>query len=196
MKGDQIGTLTAHPSLQELSLSNWTWFKREAQRRATPAQKDRARSGCAGEALPVWRGRLRRPHLAPWRHSPAGAPLRGRDRRPDANLGRELAPDMGAQAQGADRLQASRGRRRPKARGRDARHAAVWPALRANGWRGSLRPVLTTGGHSGLRAALNLGRRPEPSMQPLSAFLGCALTRLERFGLARNQVFCFQGAGG
>src|SRR3954463_16635163 len=44
--------------------------------------------------------------------------------------------------------------------------------------RGSLRPVLTTGGHSGLRAALNLGRRPEPSMQPLSAFLGCALTRL------------------
>src|SRR6266567_2717674 len=26
MKGDQIGTLTAHPSLQELSLSNWTWF--------------------------------------------------------------------------------------------------------------------------------------------------------------------------
>src|SRR5215208_2595681 len=27
MKGDQIGTLTAHPSLQELSLSNWTWFK-------------------------------------------------------------------------------------------------------------------------------------------------------------------------
>src|SRR3954463_9906708 len=44
--------------------------------------------------------------------------------------------------------------------------------------RGSLRPVLTTGGHSGLRAALNLGRRPEPSMQPLSAFLGCALRRL------------------
>src|SRR3954471_23560953 len=36
----------------------------------------------------------------------------------------------------------------------------------------------TTGGHSGLRAALNLGRRPDPSMQPLSAFLGCALTRL------------------
>src|SRR4051794_70999 len=27
MKGDQIGTLTAHPSLQELSLSNWTWFR-------------------------------------------------------------------------------------------------------------------------------------------------------------------------
>ena len=27
MKGDQMGTLTAHPSLQELSLSNWTWFK-------------------------------------------------------------------------------------------------------------------------------------------------------------------------
>src|SRR3954464_183125 len=27
MKGDQIGTLTAHPSLQELSISNWTWFR-------------------------------------------------------------------------------------------------------------------------------------------------------------------------
>src|SRR4051794_28518601 len=26
MKGDQIGTLTAHPRPQELSLSNWTWF--------------------------------------------------------------------------------------------------------------------------------------------------------------------------
>src|SRR5215207_2036471 len=36
----------------------------------------------------------------------------------------------------------------------------------------------TTGGHSGLRAALKLGRRPDPSMQPLSALLGCALTRL------------------
>ena len=41
-----------------------------------------------------------------------------------------------------------RGRSRPKARGRDARHAAVWPALRANGWRGSLRPVLMQGVHS------------------------------------------------
>src|SRR3954453_19997901 len=31
MKGDQIGALTAHPSLQELSLSNSTWFRKRVR---------------------------------------------------------------------------------------------------------------------------------------------------------------------
>src|SRR3954470_7277250 len=38
MKGDQIGTLTAHPSLQELSLSNWTWFNSLRARRTRIGQ--------------------------------------------------------------------------------------------------------------------------------------------------------------
>src|SRR3954464_5719505 len=46
MKGDQIGTLTAHPSLQELSLSNWTWFSYYLFRsHAVLRQPQGARSG-------------------------------------------------------------------------------------------------------------------------------------------------------
>src|SRR5215207_11020860 len=37
MKGDQMGTLTAHPSLQELSLSNQTRFSVIAPRKLSPA---------------------------------------------------------------------------------------------------------------------------------------------------------------
>src|SRR3954471_3615819 len=49
MKGDQIGTLTAHPSLQELSLSNRTWFSRgrlaSTATKAKPAPESRATHG-------------------------------------------------------------------------------------------------------------------------------------------------------